>query len=53
METVYEFLFIRHQENIVDYFKHELYRRKSEFLKTYSALMEQEEHAKDLFVIQV
>ena len=52
METVYEFLFIRHQDNLIDYFKHELHRRKAEFLKVYTELMETDEHSKDLFVIQ-
>ena len=33
METLYEFLFIRHYTNLVDYFKHELYRNKYYYIE--------------------
>lgn len=52
METLYEFLFIRHYTNLVDYFKHELYRNKQNYISKYSSLMEEEQHSKDLFVVQ-
>lgn len=52
METLYEFLYIRNYENLVDYFKSELYRNKEYFIAAYSALMEEDAHAKDLFVVQ-
>ena len=52
METVYEFLFIRQHENIVDYLKNQLYKNKQNFINVYSRLMEEEAHSKDLFVIQ-
>jgi hypothetical protein len=52
METLYEFLFIRHYENLVDYFKHKLYSNRQQYINMYSSLMEDEKHSKDLFVIQ-
>jgi len=52
METLYEFLFIRQYENIVDYFKHELGKNRDNFIARYSVLMDQDEHSKDLFVTQ-
>lgn len=52
METLYEFLFIRHYENLVDYFKHELSVNKAAFIERYTPLMEDEEHSKDIFVLQ-
>ena len=52
METLYQFLFIRHYENLVDYFKYMLLKNKNRFIESYSTLMEEEEHSKDLFVVQ-
>ena len=52
METLYEFLFIRHTENLIDYFRSELMRNKQYYIDIYSSLMEEEKHAKDLFVVQ-
>lgn len=52
METLYEFLFIRQQENIIDYIKHRLYRERQNFIKTYLPLMDDDTHSKDLFVVQ-
>ena len=53
METLYEFLFIRHYENLVDYFKHELGKNKANFVARYSLVMENsEQHSKDLFMLQ-
>ena len=52
METLYEFLFIRHYENLVSYFKNKLRKNKIEFVRSYEKLMSEEEHSKDLFVVQ-
>lgn len=52
METLYEFLFIRHYENLVDYLKSELIKNKQNYIDIYSNLMEEDQHSKDLFVIQ-
>ena len=52
METLYEFLFIRHYENLVSILEYRLRRDKNSFIETYSKLMDEEENAKDLFVIQ-
>lgn len=52
METLYEFLFIRHYENLVDYFKNELFNNRQYYINMYSNLMEEEQHSKDLFVVQ-
>ena len=51
-ETLYEFLFVRQYENLVEYLKHNLYKNKSAFIEMYSDEMESDEHAKDLFVMQ-
>lgn len=52
METLYEFLFIRHYENLVSYFKNRLMKNKVDFVRSYEKLMSEDEHSKDLFVIQ-
>lgn len=52
METLYEFLFIRHFENLLSYMKHKLITKKEDFLKVYRELMSNEKHSKDLFVLQ-
>lgn len=52
METLYEFLFIRHYENLIDYIRHELYKNRQNYINMYSSLMEEEKHSKDLFVVQ-
>ena len=52
METLYEFLFIRHYENLVNYFRNKLSKHKTDFIRSYEKIMSEEEHSKDLFVIQ-
>lgn len=52
METLYEFCFIRNYQNLVDYFKSELYKHKESFIEAYTPLMEEDLHSKDLFVVQ-
>lgn len=52
METLYEFLFIRHYSNLVDYLKYKLRKNRVNFINSYKSRMNEEPHAKDLFVIQ-
>lgn len=52
METLYEFLFIRHFTNLVDYFNHQILSNKDRYLELYSKDMEDDKHAKDIFVQQ-
>jgi hypothetical protein len=52
METMYEFFFIRHFQNLVAYFSHQLEKRHSEFVERYEGLIQEESHAKDVFVLQ-
>lgn len=52
LETLYEFLFIRHFENLVDYFKNELNINKKRYIETYTNLMDNETNSQDLFVAQ-
>lgn len=52
METLYEFLFIRHSENLVDYLKCKLRKNRMNFISSYKNLMNEDTHSKDLFVIQ-
>lgn len=52
IETLYEFLFVRQYENIVNYFQYKLRVNREAFLDSYSELLETEPHSKDLFVIQ-
>lgn len=52
METLYEFLFIRHSDNLIDYLKHKLLKNRLNFISSYKNLMNEETHSKDLFVIQ-
>lgn len=52
METLYEFLFIRHSENLVDYLKHRLRKDRLNFINSYKNRMNEDTHSKDLFVIQ-
>lgn len=52
METLYEFLFIRNYENIVNYISFKLQKNRAEFIKKYSDSIQEEQHSKDLFVIQ-
>jgi hypothetical protein len=50
METIYEFFFIRHFDNLVDYFSNQLESRRSEFIERYEPIIQTEEHSKDVFV---
>lgn len=52
METLYEFLFIRHFENLTNYLKNYLFKNRNAFLDVYRPLMNDDVHSKDLFVIQ-
>lgn len=52
METLYEFLFIRHYENLLNIFEYRLRKDKANFLETYSKQLDDEVHSKDLFVVQ-
>jgi len=52
METMYEFFFIRHFENLVSYFNQELQKRKADFVERYKDIIQQDEHRDDVFVIQ-
>ena len=52
METLYEFLYIRQQENITDYIKYRLSHEKQNFIKTYIPLINEDAHSKDIFVVQ-
>jgi len=52
METLYEFLVIRHFENLKDYYIFKLKKDRAQFVQKYSKLIQEDEHAKDLFVIQ-
>lgn len=52
METLYEFLYIRQYQNLIDYINAKLRKNKDKFLEHYSVKIQEEEHAKDLFVIQ-
>jgi hypothetical protein len=50
METLYEFFFIRHFDNLVDYFSNQLESRRDEFVERYLPVIQTEEHSKDVFV---
>lgn len=50
METVYEFFFVRQQENITNYFVYKIQREKEHFIYKYQPLLNKEPFAKDLFV---
>ena len=50
METIYEFFFVRQQENISDYFIYKIQREKEHFIYKYQPLLNKEPFAKDLFV---
>ena len=52
VETLYEFLFIRHFENIVTYFTSKLYSMRDDFGNRYVKVMSEEPYNKDLFVVQ-
>lgn len=52
METLYEFLFIRQSENIVDYMKHMLNANKANFVSTYKKVMANDDSSKDIFLMQ-
>ena len=52
VETMYEFLFIRHFENIVIYFINKLYSMKDDLGSRYLKIMSEEPYNKDLFVVQ-
>ena len=52
VETLYEFLFIRQYENLVDYVESIIEKKKEQFVSKYENLIQSEEHANDLFVIQ-
>ena len=52
VETMYEFLFIRHFDNIVTYFISKLYSMKNDLGSRYLKIMNEEPHNKDLFVVQ-
>jgi len=52
METLYEFFFIRHFENLVTYFNTELIKNHSNIVKRYEKLIQEDTHNKDIFVIQ-
>lgn len=52
VETMYEFLFIRHFENIVTYFINKLYSMKDDLGNRYLKIMSEEPYNKDLFVVQ-
>jgi len=53
MESIYEFFFIRHFDNLADYFFSELKRNRSQFVERYSKLLQSDEHNKDIFVQQM
>jgi len=52
MENIYEFFFIRHFENLVTYFNTELKRTRPQIIDRYSKIFQEEEHSKDVFVLQ-
>jgi hypothetical protein len=52
METMYEFFFIRHFENLTHYFNKQLQTRKQDLIERYRDLIQQEEHRDDIFVVQ-
>jgi len=49
MEAVYEFFFIRHFQNIIDYINLELKRTRPQIIERYSKLIQDETHSKDVF----
>ena len=49
MEAIYEFFFIRHIKNIIDYLNLELRRTKSQLIERYSKLIQDETHKSDVF----
>jgi hypothetical protein len=52
MERLYEFFFIRHFKNLTDYFYYELQKNRSRIIERYENLFQQDEHSKDIFVLQ-
>lgn len=52
VETLYEFLFIRQYDNLIDYIDKTIDKKKNQFVSKYGNLIQSDEHANDLFVIQ-
>jgi len=53
MEALYEFFFIRHFNNLADYFFSELKRTRPQIIERYNKEFQKDEHAKDIFVLQM
>jgi hypothetical protein len=52
METLYEFFFLRHFENLINYFSTELEKNKQLYVDKYKGLFQEDIHSKDVFVAQ-
>jgi hypothetical protein len=52
METLYEFFYIRHFENLINYFSTELEKNRQIYVDKYKGLFQEDIHSKDVFVIQ-
>lgn len=52
IETLYEFLLIRQYTNIVDYVNSRIEKTRANILQKYTPMIQEDAHAKDLFVLQ-
>ena len=52
MEALYEFLFIRNEENIINYILYKIQKDYTKIIDRYLPMLNDETHSKDLFVIQ-
>lgn len=52
MEALYEFLFIRNEENLINYILYKIKKDRVKIVDRYLTLLNDETHSKDLFVLQ-
>jgi hypothetical protein len=52
LEAMYEFFFIRHFENLVTYFNHQIEARREELIERFEQSIQEDVHSKDVFVLQ-
>lgn len=52
LEALYEFVYIRHFQNLVDYFKWKIAKNKEEYVLRYEDRLKNDIHEKDIFATQ-
>lgn len=52
METLYEFLYVRQYENLVDYIEHMIAANRQNFIATYKKVLENSGNKSDIFLVQ-